>query len=63
LLDGTSGPQLKFQKTPPRANASPAEGYQFFGEVTIDAGSAELTVHLRDLEGKVLFTQPLTPTR
>jgi alkaline phosphatase D len=62
-LDGTFGPQLKFVKAPPRANTSPAEGYQFFGDVGIDARTATLTVHLRDIDGRALHTQALTPRR
>lgn len=62
-LDGTFGPQLKFVQAPPRANTSPAEGYQFFGEVEIDSRGGTLTVRLRDIDGKVLHTQTLTPRR
>jgi alkaline phosphatase D len=62
-LESTFGPQVKFHKAPPRANTSPAEGYQFFGEVAIDAGSATLTVRLRDLDGAVLYTTDLSPVR
>jgi len=42
-------------------NTSPAEGSQFFGQVTIDAASREMTVRLRNLNGTVLFTQKLQP--
>ncbi len=35
-LDGTFGPQAVFVHAPPRANTSPLEGYQHFGEVDID---------------------------
>jgi alkaline phosphatase D len=62
-LENTFGPQLRFAKTPPTANASPADGFQFFGEVAIDAASDVLTVRLRDLDGAVLFTVDLTPVR
>ncbi|HEV7932944.1 MAG TPA: alkaline phosphatase D family protein [Actinomadura sp.] len=62
-LDGTFGPQLRFAKTPPRPNTSPAEGHQFFGEVGIDAATEMLTVRLRDLDGTVLFTTDLNPKR
>ncbi|WP_289008403.1 alkaline phosphatase [uncultured Thermomonospora sp.] len=62
-LEGTFGPQVKFFKAPPRANASPAEGYQFFGQVDIDARSGVMTVRLRDLDGAVLYTQALSPVR
>ncbi|WP_119731808.1 alkaline phosphatase D family protein [Thermomonospora amylolytica] len=62
-LEGTFGPQLKFHKAPPRANTSPAEGYQFFGQVDIDARTGVLTARLRDLDGNVLFTQDVHPVR
>ncbi|GAA1553234.1 alkaline phosphatase D family protein [Actinomadura kijaniata] len=62
-LESTFGPQLRFQQAPPRANTSPAEGYQFFGEAAIEGSSQELTVRLRDIDGKVLYTKTLTPAR
>jgi alkaline phosphatase D len=62
-LDATFGPQVRFQKAPPVANTSPADGYQFFGEVDIDGSSGVLTVRLRDLDGAVLFSVDLTPAR
>jgi alkaline phosphatase D len=60
-LDGTFGPDRVFVKAPEVANVSPAEGYQFYGEVEIDGGSAELTVRLREVGGPVLFSQVLRP--
>ncbi|MCI3278526.1 alkaline phosphatase D family protein [Streptomyces cylindrosporus] len=62
-LDGTFGPDRVFVKAPTVANVSPAEGYQFFGEVDIDGDSGELTVRLREYDGTVLFTQTLQPGR
>ncbi|MCW2889633.1 MAG: alkaline phosphatase [Streptosporangiaceae bacterium] len=62
-LDGTFGPQLKFIKTGPRANASPAEGAQFFGDVAIDGHTGVLTVKLRDLDNIVLYSVDLHPRR
>ncbi|MBV2357228.1 alkaline phosphatase D family protein [Streptomyces sp. J2-1] len=60
-LDGTFGPERVFVKAPTASNVSPADGYQFFGEVDIDGGSGELTVRLREQDGSVLFTQTLRP--
>jgi alkaline phosphatase D len=60
-LDGTFGPQLKFIKTGPRPNASPAEGAQFFGDVAIDGHTKVLTVKLRDLNNTVLYSVDLPP--
>ncbi|TMQ94393.1 alkaline phosphatase [Actinomadura soli] len=62
-LEGTFGPELKFAQAPPQANTSPAGGYQFFGDVEIDAHAETLTVHLRDVDGKSLYSQTLTPRR
>ncbi|MFV2102670.1 alkaline phosphatase D family protein [Micromonospora sp. LOL_024] len=55
-LDGTFGPQAVFVYAPPRANTSPAEGFQHFGEVNIDADTQALTVHLRNRDGHSLWT-------
>ncbi len=62
-LDNTFGPQVVFSKAPPagQVNLSPFAGLQFFGEVNIDAGSAELTVDLRDIGGASVFTKTLKP--
>ncbi|MFJ8946134.1 alkaline phosphatase D family protein [Streptomyces sp. NPDC102395] len=62
-LDGTFGPDRVFVKAPATANVSPADGYQFFGEVDIDGDSGELTVRLREQDGTVLFTKVLQPGR
>jgi alkaline phosphatase D len=58
-LDGTFGPQTAFVHAPPAANTSPADGYQHFGEVEIDAHSGNLTVNLRDREGASLWSTTL----
>lgn len=58
-LDATFGPQVVFQKAPPAPNASPLAGFQFFGEVEIDAEGAALTVTLRDLDGAPQFSRVL----
>lgn len=62
-LDATFGPERVFVKAPTASNVSPAGGYQFFGEVTIDGDSGELTVRLREQDGTVLFTKVLQPGR
>ena len=62
-LDGTFGPQAEFVAAAPHANTGPGEGAQFFGEVQIDGPSRELTVTLRDVDGKGLFTKALAPHR
>jgi alkaline phosphatase D len=60
-LDATFGPQTVFSAAPPVANTSPADGFQFFGHVAIDGRSEVMTVSLRDLDGKELFSVDLTP--
>jgi alkaline phosphatase D len=62
-LDASFGPQVVFFKAPPagQVNLSPYAGLQFFGEVNIDARSAELTVDLRDLSGESVFSKTLAP--
>ena len=60
-LDPTFGPRAEFVAAPPAANTSPAAGFQFFGEVEIDAESEELTVTLRGVDGAALFEKQLEP--
>ncbi|WP_299536981.1 alkaline phosphatase [uncultured Streptomyces sp.] len=62
-LDGTFGPDRVFVRAPERANVSPMESPQFFGEVEIDGGGGEMTVRLRAQGGTVLFSQTLQPGR
>jgi alkaline phosphatase D len=61
-LDGTFGPRAEFVHAPPRANTSPLEGFQHFGEVDIDGESRAMTVRLRDLDGAVLWSTSLDPS-
>jgi alkaline phosphatase D len=60
-LDSTFGARQVFAAVPPRANTSPLEGSQFFGEVEIDGHSRELTGVLRDLAGAALWSTTLNP--
>jgi alkaline phosphatase D len=62
-LDGTFGPERVFVRAPRRANVSPMESPQYFGEVDIDGDSGELTVRLRAEGGTVLFATTLQPGR
>jgi alkaline phosphatase D len=50
----TFGPQTVFAASPPAANTSPADGFQFFGHVAIDGHSEVMTVTLYDLDGKAV---------
>ncbi|GGS41942.1 alkaline phosphatase D family protein [Actinokineospora fastidiosa] len=61
-LDPTFGPEAVFVHAPPRANLSPLEGFQHFGEVDIDGATGELTVHLRDGQGTALWSKTLRPS-
>ncbi len=60
-LDATFGPQAVYVETSPTANASPADGFQFFGEVAIAPVSGELTVRLRGVDGSVRWQTTLQP--
>ncbi|MDV5144225.1 alkaline phosphatase D family protein [Streptomyces sp. SBC-4] len=60
-LDATFGPDRVFVRAPERANLSPMESPQYFGEVDIDGHSGELTVRLRAEGGSVLFSKVLRP--
>ncbi|MER5370332.1 alkaline phosphatase D family protein [Streptomyces sp. NPDC002722] len=62
-LDATFGPDRVFVRAPDRANVSPMESPQYFGEVDIDGDSGELTVRLRAQGGSVLFSKVLQPGR
>lgn len=62
-LDGTFGPDQVFVQAPERANVSPMESPQLFGQVDIDGDSGELTVRLRAQGGSVLFSKVLQPGR
>jgi alkaline phosphatase D len=64
-LDNTFGPQVLFQKAPPKGQSAlpPSAGLQFFGEVEIDGRTGQMTVYLKDLTGRTLFTQRIGPER
>jgi alkaline phosphatase D len=59
VLDGTFGPQAVFVEAPPTPNASPLQGFQYFGEVAIDGATRDLTVRLRGLSGDVRWSLTL----
>lgn len=60
-LDNTFGPQVVFQKFPPAPNYSPFAGLQFFGQVDIDGRTAAMTVQLKDIDGKTVYSKELQP--
>lgn len=57
--DMTFGPEVVFSKYPPKGqgNLPPSAGYQFFGDVRIDAKTKAMHVVLRDISGANLFTK------
>lgn len=61
-MDATFGGQVIFSKTPPagKANLSPLDNYQFFGEVNIDPESKALKVEFFDLSGISQYSKELT---
>ena len=62
-LDATFGPEVKFCAIPKglKPNRSPAEGYQFFGTVKVDGKSRVMTVALKNIDGKTLYSVDLDP--
>jgi alkaline phosphatase D len=64
-LDPTFGPEVKFVGIPPgmKPNRPPSEGFQFFGLLRANAKTRALTVELRDLAGKTLFSVELPAHR
>lgn len=62
-MDKTFGGEVVYQKGAGYDNSAPTEGYQFFGQVDIDHRSQAMTVTLKDLDGKSLFTKVLEAQR
>ncbi len=63
-LDKTFGPQLVYVKAPTKEqgqNLPPSEGLQFFGHIAIDGASQQMTVTLKDVEDRSLWTKTLDP--
>jgi alkaline phosphatase D len=61
-LDNTFGPQLVFQKAPPKEQMT-SLGYdlQFFGHVAIDGATGVMTVTLKDWNDQALWSKQLEP--
>lgn len=62
-LDPTFGPRAVYTHVPPRANTSPLEGFQHFGEVNVDGAGGAPTVDPRDGNGVGLWSKTLVPQR
>jgi alkaline phosphatase D len=63
-LDRTFGPEVRFVGIPPgmKGNRPPSDGFQFFGLMRADHQTRTLTVQLRDVAGKTLYSLELQPT-
>lgn len=61
MPDETFGMQVMYQKHPPagQVNLPPSAGYQFFGEVNVNAKTKAMTVTLRDSTNVALYTKEL----
>ena len=63
-LDNTFGPQLIYIKAPTKdqgQNVPPSEGMQFFGHVAIDGVSEVMTLTLKDVEDRSLWSTQIEP--
>src|SRR6516165_5303804 len=63
-LDATFGPQVVFVKVPSKEqiqNLPPSEGMQFFGTIAIDGASEVMTVTLKDLDDRALWSTKIEP--
>ena len=64
-LDKTFGPQVVFHKASSKdqgENLAPCYGLQFFGRMAIDGATGCLTVTLKDVEDRALWSTTLDPT-
>src|SRR5258708_8427 len=63
-LDNTFGPQLRYIKAPSKEqgpNLAPSEGMQFFSHVAIDGATEVMTVTLKDVEDRALWSTRIEP--
>lgn len=60
-MDGTFGPEVKFTGVPPgmKPNRPPSDGLQFYGTMRVNARTRAMTVALRNLAGKTLYSVEL----
>jgi len=61
VLDNTFGPQRVYVNAPSTANRPPSEGLQFFGQVAIDGATQVMTVTLKDVDDRALWSTTLEP--
>jgi len=63
-LDNTFGPQIRYIKAPSKEqgqNLPPSDGMQFFGHVAIDGATEVMTVTLKDVEDRALWSTTIAP--
>jgi alkaline phosphatase D len=60
-LDNTFGPNVMFQKGCEGENLAPCFGLQFFGRVDIDGKTSVMTVTLKDVDNKDLWSVDIEP--
>jgi alkaline phosphatase D len=60
-LDNTFGPQRVYVNAPSTPNRPPSEGLQFFGHVAIDGTTQVMTVTLKDVDDRALWSTTLEP--
>jgi alkaline phosphatase D len=60
-LDNTFGPQRVYVNAPSTPNRPPSEGLQFFGHVAIDGTTQVMTVTLKDVDDRPLWSTTLEP--
>jgi alkaline phosphatase D len=63
-LDNTFGPQLRYIQAPSKEqgqNLAPSEGMQFFGHVAIDGATEAMTLTLKDVEDRALWSTTIAP--
>ena len=65
-LDQTFGPELRYVKAPTAEqgqNLPPSAGLQFFGHVSVDGKTRQMTVTLRDVADNALWATTIDPAR
>jgi alkaline phosphatase D len=63
-LDNTFGPQIRYINAPSKEQAQnlpPSEGLQFFGHVAIDGTTGLMTVTLKDVADRALWSTAIEP--
>jgi alkaline phosphatase D len=60
-LDNTFGPQRPYVNAPNTPNRPPSDGLQFFGQVAIDGTTQVMTVTVKDVDDRALWSTTLEP--